>query len=146
MTKNSLIEIVDEKDVNWKDAIKMGVDILVQNKIATSDLASAIIKSTEELGPYYILMPNVALAHTSPGPYNKKVGLSLVVFKKPVSFSKEERHKVSLLFTLSAIDSDSHMTILQKFANTFSSVQNLVEEALKMKSKDDISELFKGVL
>ena len=144
--KENLISIIENKNVNWKDAINLGVDLLVENDIATKELANSIIENTEKLGPYYVLMPNVALAHTSPGFYNKKIGLSLVVFKNKVSFSKEQRHDVNLLFTLSALDGDSHMSILQSFANLFSNDEKLVEKAINAKDKKEIYELFKGVL
>lgn len=142
--KISLIEIVD-KSIDWKNAIKLGVDLLVKNNIATSELSNAIIDSTLKMGPYYILMPKVALAHTAPGEYNKKVGLSLILFKKPIKFSDNERHQVNLLFTLSAIDSDSHMNILVKFSELFSS-DSILEQSLRCKSKEELVNIFGELL
>lgn len=142
--KVSLIKIEDKK-CDWESAIRKGVDLLVKQDIATEELAESIIKNTKELGPYYVLMPQVALAHTSPGSYNKKVGLSLVIFREPISFSKNERHNVNLLFTLSALDSNSHMDVLSKFAQRMSE-KGIVEKALNAKSTEEILEIFEGII
>lgn len=142
--KMSLINIIN-KQVTWEEAIYEGVKLLVNNNIATLELANSIIENTKKLGPYYVLLPKVALAHTNIGSYNKEMGLSLVLFKESVKFSDEERHEVMLLFTLSAIDADSHMNILQKFANTLSNNQ-IIEKALNSSSKEELLELFKELL
>ena len=122
----------------------MGVDLLVKQDFATADLADAIIESTKATGPYYVLAPKLALAHVSPGSYNKKVGLSLVLFKNAVQFSDQSRHDVNLLFTLSALDSESHMSKIMKFAQLFSD-PNVVEQAINATAKDELYEIVKEV-
>lgn len=118
--------------------------LLVNQGIATEALADAIIASTEKTGPYYVLAPKLALAHVNPGPYNKQVGLSLVLFKTPVAFSNEPRHDVQLLFTLSALDSTSHMNKLMKFAQLFSN-QTLVQTACGATTTEELYEIVKEV-
>ncbi len=143
MEKN-LIKIVDEvKD--WKEAIKLGVELLSANNFCTQELEDKIIESVNKHGPYFIIMPQVALAHASPGPYAKEVGLSLIKFEKQVKFSEEDRHKVFLLFTLSAIDGESHMNILMKFSELFMSRPNLLDEIKSKKTVDEIYELLKEI-
>lgn len=144
VSKLSLINIM-ENSMSWESAIYEGVKLLESNNISTIDLADAIIESTKKYGPYYVLLPKIALAHTRVGSYNKSIGMSLILFKKPIMFSDQERHKVSLLFTLSAIDTDSHMNILQKFANLLSD-NNIVEKALNSSTKEELLELFNEIL
>lgn len=122
----------------------MGVNLLVEQDFATADLADAIIESTKATGPYYVLAPKLALAHVIPGSYNKKVGLSLILFKKAVQFSDQSRHDVNLLFTLSALDGESHMNKIMKFAQLFSD-PNVVEQAINATSKDELYEIVKEV-
>ena len=107
-------------------------------------MADAIIESTKATGPYYVLSPKLALAHVIPGSYNKKVGLSLILFKKAVEFSDQSRHDVNLLFTLSALDGESHMNKIMKFAQLFSD-PNVIEQAINATSKDELYEIVKEV-
>lgn len=140
----NLIEIADNQE-DWQSAIKRGVALLVNQNIALDQLANSIIKSTEKLGPYYVVMPKVALAHTRPGNYNKKIGISLVVYKQPIKFSDLDRHKVNLLFVLSATDENSHMDLLSNFAQVMSR-KNIVSDILAAKNKKEIFALIKEVL
>lgn len=142
--KLSLIDIKNN-NVSWEVAIKNGVQLLVNQEIATMKLADSIIENTNKLGPYYVLMPKVALAHTSPGSYNKKIGLSIILFKEEIKFSNDERHKVNLLFTLSAIDGSSHMDILAKFSQLLSN-DEVVKKALDATTKKELYEIFKELL
>lgn len=143
MKKRNLVKI-HEGGISWEEAIHEGVKLLVENQIASIELADEIIKSTNQMGPYYILMDKLALAHTHFGKFNHKVGISLVIFEKPIKFSEQERHKVNLLFTLSAIDSDSHMQLIQNFANTFKD-KSKVDQILREKDIEKIYELLEGV-
>lgn len=90
------------------------------------------------------MAPKLALAHVSPGSYNKTVGLSLILFKQPVKFSDQDRHDVNLLFTLSALDSESHMSKIMKFAQLFGDAK-VVEQAINATSKDQLYEIVKEV-
>ncbi|CVL82715.1 phosphotransferase system sugar-specific EII component [Streptococcus pneumoniae] len=42
---------------NWKEAVKVAVDPLIESGAILPEYYDAIIESTEEYGPYYILMP-----------------------------------------------------------------------------------------
>lgn len=139
-----LIKIISNA-TTWEDAIKLGVQLSVDNGFCTNEYAEKIIESVNKNGPYFILMPNLALAHASPGSYIKKVGLTLVKFNKPVKFSKEKKHNVQLLFTLTAMDSDSHMEKLMKFAELFSSNPNLIDKVVESEDINEIHNLLKTI-
>ncbi|MEG1009071.1 MAG: PTS sugar transporter subunit IIA [Clostridia bacterium] len=125
--------------------MKRGVNLLVKSDIATIELADQIIDTTKQLGPYYVVMPKVALAHTRVGDYNKKIGISLVVYKRSVSFSEKESHQVNLVFTLSATDNNSHMELLSKFAEVMSK-PNIIDLILESKNTKEIYEQVKEFL
>lgn len=139
-----LIKIINNP-TDWKTAIKEGVALLEKYGSCTMELADKIFESVDKNGPYFILMPKVALAHAAPGEYIKKVGLSFIKFDNPVEFSNEERHKVTLLFTLSAVDGDSHMETLVKFSNLFMSDPDFVNKLESMKTVDEIYEALKEI-
>ncbi|MGL5590779.1 MAG: PTS sugar transporter subunit IIA [Metamycoplasmataceae bacterium] len=142
---NNLIKISD-KSLNWEDAIREGVDLLVQNDVCLDTFADEIIKSVEKFGPYFILMPKLALAHAAPGDYIKKNGLSLIVFKDDVKFSDSSNHDVQLLFTLAAKDESSHIDLLMKFAELFQEDKELINRIIKLDNIEEIKQELKGLL
>ncbi len=144
MNNIDLIELCD-KSVSWEEAIDKGVALLVNKDIATPELADKIKESTLQYGPYYVLMPEVALAHTQFGPYNKKVGISLVVFDQPISFSDDPRHQVRVLFTLSATDPNAHMGLIQEFANVMGK-EGITEKIKSATTREEVYELVKEFL
>ena len=52
---------------DWKEAVKLAVEPLIESGAILPEYYDAIIESTEEYGPYYILMPGMAMPHARPG-------------------------------------------------------------------------------
>lgn len=65
--KQSLIENnsikLQAQASNWRDAIKIGTDMLIASGAIEPCYHDAIISSVEELGPYICIAPNLA-CHT----------------------------------------------------------------------------------
>lgn len=102
MTSNDLIAF-HKGNISWQESIRLAVSLLVKNNIAESGLADEIIKSTLKYGPYYVIAEKVALAHTAVCEYNKKPGMSLVIFENAIKFSENQKHEVNLLFCMSQL-------------------------------------------
>lgn len=75
-----------------------------------------MVKTVENLGPYMILLPDVALFHAPPGEYVHKACLSFVTFKNPVYFTDFDNQRIKCAFALGAVDPESHMEMLQQVA------------------------------
>ncbi|MGL5205729.1 MAG: PTS sugar transporter subunit IIA [Metamycoplasmataceae bacterium] len=142
---SNLIKI-SNKNLNWKEAINEGVDLLVKNDSCLPIFADKIIESVEKFGPYFILMPKLALAHAAPGDYIKKNGLSLIVFKENIKFSDSSSHDVQLLFTLAAKDESSHIDLLMRFAELFQEDKELINRIIKSNNIEEIKQELKGLL
>lgn len=142
---NKDLILIENKDTKWDEAIKLGVDLLVKNGYCTAELHNKIVESVNKNGPYFVIMPRVALAHAEPGDYINNVGLSLVKFNKTVKFSNDNRHEVNLLFTLSAKDAGSHMDLLLKFSTKFMNDKDLVDKIISANSIEEIYEMLKEV-
>lgn len=99
----------------WRDAVRLSLRPLVEGGYALPRYADAIIKSTEELGPYWILAEDVGLVHGRPEEGAVKKQLALTVSKAPVVFS-EESSPVRVLFALAAEDSESHIEAIRMIA------------------------------
>ena len=50
----------------WQEAVKLAVDPLIESGAVQPQYYDAIVESTEEYGPYYILMPGMAMPHARP--------------------------------------------------------------------------------
>ena len=51
---------------DWKEAVKLAVEPLVESGAVKAEYYDAIIASTAQYGPYYILMPGMAMPHARP--------------------------------------------------------------------------------
>lgn len=137
--EEKLMEEYDLKD--WKEVVKKGVGILVNNKYAKTSLVDAIFKSTSEFGAYYVLERGIALLHAKPADYALKPGVSFILLKKEVQFNNEDKY-ARLIFTLSAPDSKSHIGLIEEFGEIFTNV-SLKEKLLKAKNLLEVQKLIK---
>lgn len=125
---------------DWKNVISAGVDLLVKEGYATNELADAIFQSTNEYGAYYVLEKGLALLHAQPGPYAIKPGTSTLILDRYVEFNNQPEKSAKIIITLSATDSNSHIQIIQQFADYFMN-EDFKKEALKAKSLANFLEI-----
>ena len=71
-----------------------------------------MIQAFEELGPYMVIAPGIALAHGRPSEAVLATGLSLVTLSTPVVFGSPNNDPVSLVIGLAAVDHDSHIDLM----------------------------------
>ena len=69
-----------------------------------------------EFGPYIILTDGVAMPHTRPENGAIRTGFSFLKLKEGILFPDTDV-PVTLLFTLSAADADSHIEAIMKLAD-----------------------------
>lgn len=139
--KNSLIEnnsiAINQVATSWREAIKISTDMLVKSGAIEERYYDDIIKNTMEYGPYYIIMPEVAMPHARPESGVKKDSFSLVTLEEPVSFGEDVGH-ISILVTLAATSSDNHNEFgLVQVANLFENEENILK-IKNAKTKEEI--------
>ncbi len=104
---NNSIQLQASAD-NWRDAIKIGTDLLIASGAIKPSYHKAIINSIEKLGPYICIAPNLALPHARPEDGVLKTAFALVTLEKPIVFDGEDE-PVDVLITLAGSSSDEHM-------------------------------------
>lgn len=109
---------------DWRAAIETTGRLLVDSEAAEEKYVQAMVRTTEELGPYVVIAPGVAIPHARPENGAKKVGLSLAVLAEPVEFGSKENDPVDLVFGFSTTDSDAHMELIQALANFIEKEEN----------------------
>lgn len=110
--KQSLIENnsvkLNQSAATWQEAIKIAVDPLIQSGAVETRYYDTIIKCINEMGPYIILAPGLAMPHARPEDGVKRTAFSLVTLAAPIYFEGED-DPVDVLIALAGSDSDQHM-------------------------------------
>ena len=127
------INVINSID-NWKNAVRLSAEPLLAQGYMAEHNIEAILKSHEELGPYYLLAPGLAMPHARPEQGALRNGLSLLHIKEGISFGSTENDPVYVIIMLCARSGNEHITMIGELAELFSDQQKL-ERLLKA---DDI--------
>ncbi len=127
MLKNLLttevVQIVEQAK-DWRDAIAISCQPLLENGSIEPRYVDAIYRSHEAIGPYYVVGPGIAMPHARPEEGANKLSLALTVITSGVNFDADENDPVKLLIVLAATDSTSHIEIISQLAQLFDNEQD----------------------
>ena len=101
---------------NWRAAIRAAGDKLVESGATRSAYTDEMIAAVEELGPYMVIAPGIALAHSRPSPAVLRAGMSLVTLRHPVPFGHRQNDPVRLVIGLAAPNEEGHVNALATLA------------------------------
>lgn len=132
-----LKDMLNEKTVklnttakDWKDAVRIGGNMLVDVNACEPRYVDAMIRFAEELGPYIVLGPGLALPHARPEEGVIETWFSLTTLKEPIEFGNEYNDPVYVIFAMAARDKEEHVEALRVIANlcgeeeTFEKIKN----------------------
>ncbi|EKO4250876.1 TPA: PTS sugar transporter subunit IIA [Vibrio parahaemolyticus] len=122
---------------DWTDAISKSCEALIENGAIEPSYVEAIYRSHEELGPYYVVGPGMAMPHARPEDGVNRLSLAITVIQNGVNFNSEENDPVKMLVTLAATDSNSHVDAISKLAELFMNEEH-VEAICNAQSKEDV--------
>ena len=111
-----LVKYSDKEITDWKEAVAESCQLLLDKKLIDQSYVDEIIQCVEEHGPYIVIVPKVAMPHSSAdseGVYG--TAISSTKMKRPIQFDQEEK-SASLFFTLAAKNVDQHMENIQKLS------------------------------
>lgn len=108
--------VIRERASDWREALEIAGDALAASGCTTVGYSQSMIAVVEELGPYIVIAPGLALGHARPNETVLKTGMALALFCEPVDFSSHN-DPVHAVFALSALDHDAHLELLAEFAN-----------------------------
>ena len=117
MLKKENIKILDEIE-DWETAIRISLQPLEEGGYVEKRYADEIIKSTKEIGSYYVLTEDIALIHGRPEQGVLKKQLAVTIVRKPVIFIGSE-FPVRVLLALAAVDSNSHIDVMRVLSSIF---------------------------
>jgi ascorbate PTS system EIIA or EIIAB component len=130
---------------DWKEAIRRGTDLLVKTGSIEPRYYDEIVKSTEKLGPYYILAPGIAMPHARPEGGVIENGFSLVTLIEPVAFGDEDNDPIDILLTMAAKDTETQNKEAIVQIVTFFDSEGIVEKLRRAHTPDDLENIFKDI-
>jgi PTS system ascorbate-specific IIA component len=103
---------IQQTVTSWRESFEVAGAGLVDSKRTVAAYTQEMIQAFEELGPYMVIAPGIALAHGRPSESVIETGLSLVTLSTPIEFGSESNDPVALVIGLAATDHDSHIDLM----------------------------------
>jgi len=107
---------VDVHADDWRDAVRQAGALLTATGVATDAYTDEMVATVEKLGPYIVLAPGIALAHSRPSPAVQRAGISWLQRAEPVEFGHDKNDPVWLVVALAALDHDGHIALMSSLA------------------------------
>ncbi|QPZ38074.1 PTS sugar transporter subunit IIA [Paramicrobacterium chengjingii] len=129
---------------DWRDAIRWAGRGLANQGVTTDRYTEEMLKAVDDHGPYIVVAPGFALAHSRPSDAVLRKGLSWVSLKKPVDFGSESNDPVSLVVGLAATDHEEHLAVMAELAEVLSH-DDVLAELMSAETADEIRAILRRV-
>lgn len=107
----------------WQQAVREIGAVMVDAGLTKATYTEAMINTIQQLGPYAVIAPGIAMPHARPEDGVVKTGFALATLKTPVEFGNSENDPVDIVVAFSAIDKENHVEALVHIANLLSDQQ-----------------------
>lgn len=140
-------EIIEKNDIqvglhasDYREAILLASEPLIKEGKITKRYAEMMIESLETLGPYIVLMPGFALAHSAPCEEVKENCLSIAIFDEGIDF-KSEKGLVRVVMVLASTDGESHVEKLSKIASKLMNDDDFITKLVDCGNMEEVYNL-----
>jgi PTS system ascorbate-specific IIA component len=127
---------------DWKEAIKVAGKLLVDNGYAKPEYIDGMLKLAQELGPYIVITPGIAIPHARPEDGAEQVGYAVVKLDPPIYFGNPDNDPVHLLIGFCSPEANSHIDLLTKIAQILEK-EHILDKIIATRSKIELVDLFK---
>ena len=133
---------VKQEAKTWEEAIEVCMAPLLENNAVKREYVDAIIDRTNELGPFYVLAPGLAMPHERPEKGVNRDSFSFITLKEPVKFS--DGQEVDILIGLAATSTDIHNgEAIPQIVMLFED-EDAFEKIRAAQTKEDIYKIIEG--
>jgi mannitol/fructose-specific phosphotransferase system IIA component (Ntr-type) len=136
--------MVVESVRDWVEAVRLAGAMLVASGVVEERYVDAMVKVTQELGPYAVLAPGVAMPHARPEDGAKRIGLSILVVRNGVNFGSPN-DPVYVVVGFVAIDKTSHLSVLKELAELLDT-PDIVEKLRNASSREEVVRIIREYL
>lgn len=128
-----------ESAKTWQEAVKKSVLPLIDSGAVKEEYYQAIIDSTQKYGPYYILMPGMAMPHARPEAGVIRDAFSLITLTESVTFS--DGKEVQVLVALAATSSAIHTSVAIPQIIALFDLENAIERLVACQTVEEVLSL-----
>lgn len=128
---------------DWRDAVRVAGGLLVAAGKVEPRYVDAMIRMSEDIGPYIVIAPGVALPHARPEDGVREACMSLVTLSPPVSFGNANNDPVQLVVAFGTTDSKAHLGALAELARLLGDAAT-VDGMMRARSADELLDLVQG--
>ena len=132
---------VQESVVDFRSGISVACDLLVENRFVKAGYVKAVIENLEKLGPYFMVAPQVAIAHAKPSDLVLSPGISLLKLNQPVDSGNELHPEATMIFALATPNPTAHIELMGSLAELLSD-SAVMNSLLNASAKSVIWEIF----
>ena len=124
---------------DWKTAIEASCKPLIDQNCIEHEYVDSIISCIEEYGPYIVLLPKIAVPHSSSKKDSvKQTCISFMKVEEPVVFDVNgDRKEANVFITIAAADNEIHMSLIAELADLLNDPER-VEKLLSVKNDEDL--------
>ena len=100
----------------WQEAIELSARPLIDDNSIEHKYVEKVIQNVNELGPYIVIAPKIAISHARPEDGVNQLGMTLMILDEAVNFSEDSDRLVNIVITLAAPDNEKHLLALQQLS------------------------------
>lgn len=130
-----------ESAPDWREAIRMSCESIEADGTVEANYKEDIIKCVETYGPYIVIIPNVAMPHSTQGAEGvNKTAIAFMHLDKPVAFEPDEEGEIKeaqLFFTIASCDGEQHMNNIQRLSELFNN-DDVIEALADAHTPEDL--------
>ncbi len=127
----------------WQDAVKKTGEILVREGRVKSEYIDDMIETVENLGPYIVLCPGLAMPHARPGGNVIKSGVGIITLSEPINFGNRTNDPVKVVVGLAGINDNAHVKVVQRIAEVFED-ETMIDYFATCNDRRIIMDIFNG--
>ena len=128
---------------SWQGAVLAVGKLLVESGSVEPRYVPAMVQMVEEIGPYIVITPGVALPHARPQDGVKSPCMALITLSTPVNFGNEHNDPVWLVVGFGAPDNRGHLEALRDLARLLEDTERL-EKLRVAASVDEVRKIIGG--
>lgn len=117
---------IDIEISDWREAIRLAAEPLIEDKKIKKQYVSEIIKVIETLGNYMVFIPEIAFVHAEPTLVIEN-SVSILVLKKPIKFGSKKETLVKVIVVLANKNENMNLVNLINIITKEGNIKKLKE-------------------
>jgi PTS system ascorbate-specific IIA component len=122
---------------DWRAAVRAAGQLLEASGAVEARYTDAMLRAAEELGPYIVIAPGLALPHARPQDGAHRACMAVITLEPPVAFGSPENDPVRVVIALSAADAGQHVHALAQLMAALENPEDM-DALLRARTREDI--------